>query len=83
MRFTALELASLAHLWVSRVPTRGVVRREGTRILVGPHASEDEIATVACRRQLELELGATPTESAVRARVEEHGFRFAAASAAA
>lgn len=62
------------------MPERGAVRRDGTRILIGPEASDDAIATIACRRLLELQ---TPnvTERAVRAEVRRWGFRYRLATA--
>jgi hypothetical protein len=74
--FTALELARLAHLWVSRVPEHGVVLRDGARLLVGPEADDNLIATVASRCSLEVELSRSPTDDEMRARVERSGFQL-------
>lgn len=77
MQLTALQLASHAQLWVSRVSAYGVAVRDGGRILVGPYASEDLIATIAARRLVQLRAGMEDVpEELVRAEVRSWGFRY-------
>ena len=79
MRLTALELAAYAQLWVTREPDYGLAVRDGGRILVGPHASPDRIATIASRRLVQLELGRDDVpEDLVQAEVRKWGFRYVA-----
>jgi len=79
VRLTAVDLACVSGLWVSRVSKPGTVCRDGSWILIGPAAVDDRIATVACRCLLERALAPKkPTDAAVRELVQEHGFRFAA-----
>jgi hypothetical protein len=73
--YTALELANLAYLHVRRVPERGLARREGPYLIIGPRAHCDAIATIACKRIVELR-GEACTAKAVRAEVEKHGFKY-------
>ncbi len=78
MRFTALELANMAALWVSPVPESTVVALRDTQLFVGENADHDVVATIACRRMLQLR-GEQCTRQAVRKEVEKYGFRYAEA----
>ena len=77
VRYTAVELAKSAHMWVSPVRQRGVVVVvDGYRLYVGPSADQNVIATHACRRLVKLRDGVV-SEQAVRREVRKHGFRYA------
>lgn len=73
---TALELACVADFWVSTTETPRVVERESFRLVVGPQADEDLIATLSCRRMVEFQNGGRADEPAVRKLVREHGFQY-------
>jgi hypothetical protein len=70
----ARNLARDADLFVVPVEDYGAVRVNRGVLEVGPNASHDAIATVACRRQLQLD-GITD-EASVRELVERFGFNY-------
>ena len=77
MALTALQLAVHACLWISRVPGRGVVELDGTRLLVGPEADDNRIATIAGRRLVQLMLQRDDvSETRVRDEVARWGFQY-------
>lgn len=74
---SSLELASHAQLWVVRVPWYGMALREGGRLLVGPFASRDAIATIAARRLVQLRCGQeNVSERLVRQETRRWGFQY-------
>lgn len=75
VRYTALELVSMAWMWVGHLDEPGVELRDGYRLYVGPDVSDDVIATHACRRLVQLR-GGVCTERAVRLEVRKYGFRY-------
>lgn len=78
---TALELAVLSGLTVLRRSKHGV-QHEDPVLWIGPGASDDVIATIACRRSLRNKRGVDPSERAVREAVARAGFRYAVAKPA-
>lgn len=70
----ARNLARDADLFVVRIADYGVVRVRAGVLEVGPQASPDAIATVACRRLLELD--GVRDECAVKAFVETLGAAY-------
>jgi hypothetical protein len=71
---SALQLAALADLLPVRVERPGVRERLGF-FEIGPSASDDEIATIACRALVRRK--GRFSEERVRRTVEHHGFRYA------
>jgi len=71
----ARNLAREIGLFVIPIEESGVARLVRGVLEVGPDASPDVIATIACRRQLEID-GLHATEAAVRELVEAFGFEY-------
>jgi hypothetical protein len=53
-----------------------MARRDGSQIFIGPGASDDQIATIACRCMLQTELGDEPTEEELSERIALYGFQL-------
>lgn len=72
---SAARLAKRAGFWlvVGKVP--GVVRVRGDVLEIGPGASDHEVATFACRRELSHG-DRVPAECEVRALVNSYGFFY-------
>lgn len=70
----ARNLARDANLLVMPVEDYGAVRVVSGVLEVGPNASPDAIATLACRRQLQLD--GLNDEGEVRTLVEDFGFEY-------
>lgn len=76
MNFTALELAVLAGYLPVRVERSGVREHRQSKVIeLGPFASDDELATIACRAFVRRK--GRFDEHRVRRVVEHHGFRYA------
>jgi hypothetical protein len=72
--FTPLELATAAGLLVMPAKEPGVVRRDDPILWVGPGASDDLIATTACRCHLHHR--GIHSEARVRALVINEGYDY-------
>jgi hypothetical protein len=70
----ARNLAREIGLFVMPIEESGVARLVRGVLEVGPNASPDVIATIACRRQLEID--GLRGEAAVRELVEALGFAY-------
>jgi hypothetical protein len=79
--FTASELAAKAGLLVVRASRGGLLNLGGDLVMVGPHASEDALATLACRAFVRRR--GTFSESRVARVVAHHGFSYEIHHAAA
>jgi hypothetical protein len=71
--YTAIELAVQAGLIVIRTQ-KGAVEVRDPVLWVGPLSDENEIATIACRREF-AQQGLTD-EASVRSLVERNGFHY-------
>lgn len=69
--FTAVQLAKVAGYYLVRSKIDGLVFARGDVLEIGSGACEHEIASAACRKQLEA-FGAD--ENAVRRLVTSHGY---------